>query len=298
MGTTPYVDTQFPSDDRDETEYALPTAREKDTLSLGAADERRNPIAASQYVLTEQDERELAIIRDRLATIARRIARLERDQPGEGLRESFPLGTGGPRRGGRWQSRKRFDASFEKARKLVPLYEERSRLQAKESALLSGARQAEREQEALREKRREAAASRVRAARVGDYVKDNAYGTVRVVRVNTQSLTVETEAGRREPRKFSLILDVAFTEAEIIDWFAKCDASGTFPIRPFVRAALAGDRPSEETAAWLRDETHRRYPLFIRNLPWQTIAQRFHEDEHQRLAEASEPGEHLDREGG
>jgi len=276
----------------------LPTAREKDTLPLGSADERHNSVAAPPYVLTEQDERELTIIRDRLATIARRIAPLERNQPGEDLREYFPLGTGGPRRGGRWQSRKRFDASFEKTKKLVPLYEERSQLQAQESAILSGARNAEREQETLLEKRREAEASRVRAARVGDYVKDSAYGTVRVVRVNTQSLTIETEADRREPRKFSLVLDVAFTEADIIDWFVKRDASGTFPIRPFVRAALAGDRSVAETAAWLRVETHQRYPLFIRNLPWQTIAQHFHEDERRRMTEASEPGEHLNQEGG
>ncbi len=79
MGTIPPA-AQFPLDDRNAPERALSTAR---------GDEQHNP-AAPPNVLTQQDERELAIIREQLATITGRIARLERNPHGDGLREYFP----------------------------------------------------------------------------------------------------------------------------------------------------------------------------------------------------------------
>ena len=209
--------------------------------------------------------------------MCRKIERQNRNVHLDGLRDHFPLGTGGNRRSGGWLSRKRFDASFDKAKKLAPLYEEHLRLLTQEQSLLTGKRARIREREAAQQKECLENAARVRNAQSGDYVIDSAYGTVRVVRVNAQSLTIETESGRRERRRFSRIERVAFTEEELIGWFMKRDDSGQFPIRAFLQRALADGKSIEETAVWLQDETHKRYPDFIRNLPWQKIAQHFHE---------------------
>jgi hypothetical protein len=234
---------------------------------------------ADGYTLTEEDERELKSIREQLDQLDRRITQLTPpDAHLEGLKASFPLGTGGNHRSGGTQFQKHFDLSIERAAKASPLYLERIHLLEQEHALLTGARAKERERETARQRKQEDKAARVRQARCGEYVVDRTYGTVRVVRVNTQSLTIETESGRKERRAFSAIERVAFTEAEIIGWFVKRDEAGQFPIREFVHEALESDTPIEAIATWLKDETHQRYPDFISNLPWQQIARHFHDE--------------------
>ena len=219
----------------------------------------------TSYTLNEDDEKELAAIRVERIVLEQRIGKLDRNAHLDGLREHFPLGTGGNRRSGSWQNRKRFDASFDKAKKLEPLYKRHLQLQAQEQSLLTGKRAVIREREAIQQKERLENAERVHNARIGDYVDDSAYGVVRVARVNKQSLTIETETHRREARKFSLILRVVFTEEEIIAWFVKHDEPGSFPIRAYVCEVLAGSKSIEEAAIWLKDETHKRYPDFIRD---------------------------------
>lgn len=236
------------------------------------------------YILIEEDERELQSIREQLALLEQRINRL--DPPNahlEGLKASFPLGTGGNRRSRGTQFRKRFDRSIERAAEASPLYQEHIRLLEQEHALLTGARARERAREAARQRKREEDTERVHHARAGDYVVDQAYGTVRVVRVNKQSLTIETESGRKERRTFSVIERVAFTEEELLGLFVKRDARGEFPIRVFVREALEGGTSIEAIATWLKDETSKRYSNFISNLPWHQIARHFHDEEKVRM---------------
>ena len=236
------------------------------------------------YTLTQEDEIELQSVRSQLGQLRQRIDKLvPTDSHLEGLREPFPFGTGGNRRSGGTQFQKRFDLSIERAAKASPFYQEFFRLLEEEQALLTGARAKERLRVATRQRKREEDVSRVRHAQPGDYVVDSAYGTVLVVRVNSQSLTIETEAGRREARKFSLIRRVAFTEEEIIGWFVKRDERGEFPIRVFVHEAGEGSKPIEEIVARLKDETQKRYPDFISNLPWQQIAQHFLDEAHGRM---------------
>lgn len=241
-------------------------------------------LGEQSYTLNADDEKELAALRAERIALEQRLGKLDRSTNLDGLREHFPQGTGGNRRSGGWQNRKRFDASFDKAKKLEPLYRRHLQLLAQEQSLLTGKRAVIREREAAQQKECLENAERVRNAHIGDYVDDSAYGVVRVVRVNKQSLTVETETHRREARKFSLILRMAFTREEIIEWFVKRDASEDFPIRACVREVLAGGKSIEEVASWLKDETYTRYPLLIRNLPWQQIIRLFYEDECQRLA--------------
>src|SRR5215470_5946248 len=74
------------------------------------------------YRLTEDDERELQSVRAQLNQLRQRIDTLvPTDSHLEGLRETFPFGTGGNRRSGGTQFQKRFDLSIERAGKAAPL---------------------------------------------------------------------------------------------------------------------------------------------------------------------------------
>ena len=149
-------------------------------------------------------------LRAQLLSVQDRIDRLEARRPDDDITQHFHLGTvGGSGRPVKALNKRRErdrERMMDIAREVVPLYRERDRLKLLIHAHESG--RVERRAKALAD-----AMARVRDAKVGDHVIDSAFGAVTVVRVNQKTLTIETESGYREARPFSLILDVAKTEA-------------------------------------------------------------------------------------
>lgn len=157
--------------------------------------------------MSDVDELRLA-----LWEVESKIQRLEAKRPDDGLADYFHLGTvGGSGKAVKKLDKKRardLDRVLDLAKELTPLYRKRDRLKRQIQDHESG-------KVAARQRAKEAAAERVRSAKVGDIVEDCAYGYVKVVRVNKKSLTIETDSGYREARAFSLILDVVETKEAV-----------------------------------------------------------------------------------
>lgn len=59
-----------------------------------------------------------------------------------------------------------------------------------------------------REQAKENMQQKLRSAQVGDLVLDSAFGWVKVIRVNKNTLTIQTTSGYKEARAYSLILNI------------------------------------------------------------------------------------------
>jgi hypothetical protein len=165
------------------------------------------------------DQQELERLQRELEAVETKITRLEEgthDRSLDDVSKSFHLGmVGGSGHGTRRLNARRersLDKTIDTAVKLTPLYQQRARFKTAISEITSGARKRKREREAKRQAFLLEAQARVRQARKGDYVFDQAYDRVEVLARNQKSLSIRTPGGRREARQFEWIIDVDHTE--------------------------------------------------------------------------------------
>lgn len=151
--------------------------------------------------------------RKRLAAVEAEIVRLEASMPKPDPVAEYAhlgrIGSGSGQRSARLLRRinarreRALERTIDIAAKLTRLYAERDHLRAVIAA--EEARPAREAAEAERVARIEAA---LRAAGPGVEVVDDAFGVVRVVRINRRTVTIETPSGYREAREFRRILAV------------------------------------------------------------------------------------------
>lgn len=183
---------------------------------------QRNQMAAKTpqanlmpYTPDEQELRDIAELRQQLEPIEQQIAQLEARQHDPHLKqlsEYFHLGhVGGSGRGTSRLNRRReaaLDKSIDTAKRLEPLYRQRAECLRRIEAITSGKQKHLHEARARAAQKRESALARILAVQPDEYVIDNLYGIVKVVRVNEKALTIEIRSGHRERRPFEAIRDV------------------------------------------------------------------------------------------